>query len=933
MKLPATAAALSLALAAPVLVAAQTPPQFSDPANLRGERVSPRTGRELPIDQGALGLQQLLRKLSTRASILNIVAHPDDEDGGMLTLNARGLGARVADLALTRGEGGQNAVNGDFEDALGLLRTQELLANDRYTGVDQFFGTEVDFGFSKTKQEAFSKWTHERVLYDAVRAIRLYRPLVITATFIGGVTDGHGQHQVSGQIAQEAFLAAGDPKVFPDMIAEGILPWQPLKVYARVPSFAMTDKGLFDYATGQYVPTSFTNYVSGKTSTTPPTADVVIHEGQTDPLLAPAAASRADLPSSYTNSSQPLSYVQFARIGLGLQRTQIGPGVRLAASGPYDVSYHLYGSRLKDQPGREATFFDDIDTSVEGIATLAPHAPKALVQGLHQLQSQITAATNRFNSGNPAALGPALVDAQHDLGALLDQLEKAPFPGRANVLHELRIKQVQLNGAILCALGIQLEVKTQTATDDIPVGTGIAVKSRLSTNADEQIGIFSESVESQGGGRIERLLAVDAEPKVDASAPFQADLTVGPALTSAVTRPYFWRTDLEQPVYQLHNAQLRNAPSTPAPLIAWATMRYHQTEVRVGRVVTNDTQPLGIVPPGSVLLLSHAQVVLPKQTSVVVSLTVNPTNLRVEGELPKGWKITPDLVVKDAALGFKQMALQPPASNRASFNLRAVGVLPGGTELHEGFRPVGYPGLLHTNFFTPANTRIVPVDLNLPVHRRVAYLPGTGDAIPQAIASLDLPVVALTIADLTPAKLAQFDTVILGVRTYNAHPDLHGAPTRALLDFARSGGNVVVQFQTTEFTAADAPFPLALGSNEKVVDETAPVRLLDPSAPALTTPNRITPADFNGWIEERGHGFLQTWDSHYIALTETHDPGVSAEHVAPQLPQEGGLITAQLGRGHWTYVAFALYRQLPEAVPGAFRLFSNLLALADQPLH
>jgi hypothetical protein len=175
----------------------------------------------------------------------------------------------------------------------------------------------------------------------------------------------------------------------------------------------------------------------------------------------------------------------------------------------------------------------------------------------------------------------------------------------------------------------------------------------------------------------------------------------------------------------------------------------------------------------------------------------------------------------------------------------------------------------------------------------------------------------LTVADLTPDKLKPFDTVILGVRTYAAHPELHGAPTQALLDYARNGGNVVVQYQTTEFTAADAPYPLSLGSNEKVVDETAPVQLLDPSSALLTAPNRLTPADFNGWIEERGHGFLATWDDHYTALTETHDPG--------QSPQRGGLITTPLGKGRWTYCAFALYRQLPEAIPGAFRLFANLL--------
>ncbi len=185
-----TLLALFLAIAIPAnpqqSATQQLPPQLDDPANLTGERVSPQDPADtLPINHGALALQQLLRKLRTRASFMLIVAHPDDEDGGMLTYLSRGQGARVAMLTLNRGEGGQNLMSADFDDALGLIRTQELLAADRYMAVDQFFGTEVDFGFSKTKEEAFAKWTHERVLYDAVRAVRLYRPLVIASVFIG----------------------------------------------------------------------------------------------------------------------------------------------------------------------------------------------------------------------------------------------------------------------------------------------------------------------------------------------------------------------------------------------------------------------------------------------------------------------------------------------------------------------------------------------------------------------------------------------------------------------------------------------------------------------------------------------------------------------------------------------------------------------------
>ena len=189
----------------------------------------------LRVDRGTPALQQSLRKLNTRASIMMIVAHPDDEDGGMLTYESRGQGVRVALLTLNRGEGGQNIMSNDLWDQLALVRTQELLAADRRYGVDQYFTRVADFGFSKTLDEALQVWGHDRVLYDVVRAVRLNRPLILTASFVGGITDGHGQHQVSGEMAQEVYEAAGDPKVFPDQIKAGLLPWKPLKVYARVP--------------------------------------------------------------------------------------------------------------------------------------------------------------------------------------------------------------------------------------------------------------------------------------------------------------------------------------------------------------------------------------------------------------------------------------------------------------------------------------------------------------------------------------------------------------------------------------------------------------------------------------------------------------------------------------------------------------------------
>src|SRR6202142_1118218 len=195
----------------------------------------------LRVDRGSAALQQSLRKLATRASVMMIVAHPDDEDGGMLTYESRGQGARVALLTLNRGEGGQNVMSNDYFDALGLVRTEELLAADRYYGVQQFWTRMIDFGFSKTKEESLEKWGHDRTLADVVRVVRMTRPLVITSVFVGGRTDGHGNHQVAGQMAQEAFKAAADPAMFPEQIKEGLHTWKPVKDYALVPFSPVTD--------------------------------------------------------------------------------------------------------------------------------------------------------------------------------------------------------------------------------------------------------------------------------------------------------------------------------------------------------------------------------------------------------------------------------------------------------------------------------------------------------------------------------------------------------------------------------------------------------------------------------------------------------------------------------------------------------------------
>ena len=898
--------------------------QIADPANLTGEHVSPPALADtLPINHGAPALQQLLLKLRTRASMMLIVAHPDDEDGGFLTYESRGQGARVAMLTLNRGEGGQNLMSADFDGALGLIRTQELLAAGRYMGVDQFFGTEVDFGFSKTKEEAFAKWTHDRVLYDAVRCVRLYRPLIIASVFVGGVTDGHGQHQVSGEIAQEVFTAAADPKVFPEM---GLPPWAALKVYARVPFSRVTAQGMFDYATGKWSPPVFHNYVSGKDIDHEPTATVTIHEGDKSTLIG-------------MNGD---SYVQFARKGLALQKSQNG-GLGRGPGGPggiADVGYTLMGSRVSAQKATEDTVFDGIDVSLSGIATLAPDAPATLRAELQSIDAKIGEAQKVFDPAHLEATAGPLRVALSTLDKLISATAEGKLSGteKFNLLHELRVKRVQLNNALVLADGIQLSASIQAkdslhpaAASLLTTSESIPVKVELHNGGTEEVEIVRLQAENGAATPpgVKQSLAVGASRS--------EDLTIEHKGGATATRPYFSRPNSEQPFYDVAIPALRNAPSTPPPVVVSATLSDHGIPLELRAIVPDPSpvksgsvpQPAEIVPPASISIAPTAGIVRLGEASLsLTTITASSFDGSTTLRGPAGWPVSSSMVEQVGPNRLEHFTIMP-SNLKVGEIVRFTAVASfRHHDYTETVRPIGYPGLTYTNLYTPATYKATAVDVKTAPGLKVAYLNGTGDSVADFLPNISVTPTVISLADLTAEKLAKFDVVILGVRAYAAHPELGGAGSKPLIDFANSGGVVIVQYNNGKYGEAEAPYPITtVGSSgdhaHDVVDETMPVVVLEPKAPLLTWPNKITSADFNNWVDERGHAFAGTWSKEYSALLETHDTG--------QEPQKGGLLVAPVGKGAYIYCGLALYRQLPEGVPGAYRLFANLLSYAKNP--
>lgn len=892
---------------------------------VRAQRQPSPDAIAVDVNRGAAGLTRWLHAIGTRASLIMITAHPDDEDGGMLALEARGTGARGVLMTLTRGEGGQNAMSSDMYDALGLVRTQELLAADEYYGVEQYWGTSIDYGFSKTREEALEKWGHDRVLSDVVRVIRMTRPLVITSVFIGAATDGHGQHQVSGQMAQEAWLAAADPAKFPDQIAAGLRPWKALKIYGHAPFFNPTPQGIYDYAIDKFVPIRFFDYIHQQWSTLKPATNVEIQEG----TYAPAPG---------------LTYLQIGREGLGQQRSQ-NHGVTIPPPTPFASAYHRYDAHVPAAE-HEQSFFDGIDISVEAIGTLAPHEPEYLKTGLTELARIARDANRGYHADRPQEIAPLLaqgLDASRKLAARAeaDHLDDAAF--------ELRAKEDEYNHALAAALGLTIEAEiaperpntspfpgpVQTFTIAIP-GQSFHVAVDVNNGSPDAVTVSGIALENSDG-RAWKIAADGAKPaSVAPHGQSRERFAVTAPADAALTRPYFVRTDEEQATYTLTDPRYRNLSLAPYPLSASVELNYRGVAVRLAQVVQSNQrinalgivpQPLIVGPPISVAVSPSAGAVPLGTKSFAFTCTVH-SNVkgaaqgRVVLKLPAGWKSLPEsapfAMQRDGEDRTITFFVEPGALQPGEHVITAEAEY-GGHTYEEGYRLVGYPGLRPYPLYHPAVYRAVGVDVKTASGLRVGYLPGTGDDVPMALQNLGVNVTTISPTD----DLSPYNAIILGVRAYAVRPELKSANHR-LVDYVRNGGVLIVQYQLQDFDQNYGPYPFSLGGNpQKVVDERDPVVLLQPNSAVFTWPNRITSADFNDWIEERGHGFMQTWSPDYEALLETHDP--------EQDPQKGGLLLARYGKGAYIYDAFALYRQLPSGVPGAYRILANLISLSKNP--
>jgi LmbE family N-acetylglucosaminyl deacetylase len=891
----------------------------------------------LAYDTGTAAVWQDLERLGTIASALHVTAHPDDEDGGMLTFESRGRGARMALLTLTRGEGGQNLMSADFFDALGILRTEEQLAADRYYGVEQMFTPAIDYGFSKTADEARQKWGEDRVVGAVVLAIREFRPLVVIARFQGTPRDGHGHHQMSGIAAREAFAAAGDPTKYPEQLRDGLRPWTPLKLYMD-------------------------NVHSNETW------NVVIHSGDYKPTLGD-------------------TYADISRRGWWNHRTQFGGGY-YAHTGVYD-SYYKRLAPDGEGADKEKSFFSGINVGITGMAQFwnsnaaaenspgasrihspAGAAPAWLTAGLEAIARNVQQAQRQFSAaggnGHPEALAPVLARGLGMTRALRRRVEDAANrpAGADEVARELDLKIRQYEDAIADALGV--EMYAYVAPEQQPTGffarfvwqdtprvvipnEKFNVKIELTSRSPLPVAVKSVGLRAsdaawqlpadQTGGRVQEDQAAGAGQRAQELAGDHAETWRFELQTPAapvLTRPYWHpRDSVEHSWYDLDRPQYELRPLAPYPLSAVAELTVNGLPVKIRRRVLTTEHvkgvgqqfvPLMTAPAISVTLAPRAGIVPLATQTVALTATVHSN---VEGgakgsvalDLPAGWTSEPANAAfdvekqgEDATLDF---TIHAAARDGARYRIGAVADW-NGQQFREGYREVGYMGITPYPLYRPAAYRTTGVQVQVAPGLRIGYIMGTGDSVPAAMRVLGVTPHPITPGELASADLSQYDEIMLGVRAYVARDDVKRYNGR-LLDYVRNGGVLVVQYNTFEFDHDYGPYPYKMGSGQEVTDETAAVEILDPRNPVLSFPNRITEADFDGWVEQRGSRFFDSWAPEYEALLSSHDPG--------QAPQRGGLLFARYGRGIYVLQSYALYRQLPEGVPGSYRLLANLLSL------
>ncbi len=591
------------------------------------------------------------------------------------------------------------------------------------------------------------------------------------------------------------------------------------------------------------------------------------------------------------NSLLGKAYTEIAAASLSMHKSQ-GVG-----SPPRRGARKEYFKLLEGQP-MTTSLFEGIDTNWSRVANS------------ESIATQIRQIISQFLPADPAASVPELLKLRQAMNGIKDD-------------SWVPEKKAELDGIIAACLG--LHVEASTTNEAITPGQTATIKLEAINRCNIPVTLqeirFSLSGDSM---------------KIDAALPSNElvtrDLSCNIPENTPYSQPYWLRKSGTLGAFAVDDQTLVGLPENPPDLPVEIVLQVNGQELRyivdtkyrmVDPVAGELRRPLVIEPPvfakvaNSVLIFATNQ---PKSVGVHITAATGPAKGELKLAVPQGWGVYPasipiDLKAADAEM-VATFTVKPPEQDSEG-TLRAV-VSIDGRDYSLGRVRISYPHIGVHTLMPPAEARLVRADIR-EKGERIGYIPGAGDDVPESLQQIGYSVKILSESDITAENLKQFSAVVLGVRAYNTQERIANWLPE-LFAYVKAGGVAVAQYNTLAELKTDqlAPYPLEI-SRDRVTDENAEVRILAPDHPLMSTPNKITSKDFEGWVQERGLYFPKKWDPAWTAILSSNDP--------KEKPLDGGLLVAKSGKGFFIYTSYSWFRQLPAGIPGAYRLVANMLSL------
>ena len=843
------------------------------------------TSAQTPLTAGSAEIYAQLKRLNVLGSVLYIAAHPDDENNSLLPFFAKEKMYRTGYLSLTRGDGGQNLIGSEQGIELGMIRTEELLAARGVDGAEQFFSRAYEFGFSKSADEALKFWDHDKILSDVVWVIRQYQPDVIIKRFPPDARAGHGHHAASAILADEAFVAAADPQKFTEQFALGLKPWQAKRIMWNTFNFGgnnTTSEDQFKLEVGGY-----------------------------NPLIGK-------------------SYGELGGEARSMHKSQ-GEG-RPRRRGQ---SYEYFSTSAGEKP---------VTDLMDGVST-----NWSRVEGGQLIGQKINDIINQFNFNNPSLSVPALTN----LYAAIKLLPPGNWRNK---------KLAETQNLIVDCLALFAEAVTQDETavqgDTLKVTFNFNNRSNVNVTV-KKISLFSSQtllqqqvsiLKMDENNSIFHFAANIKNAIVDSAVSLQVSNNKNISIDHSfkvddeepLSQPYWLKNGMSKGYFDVQNPLLIGKAENDANFIARFVMEVNGQDIVIDRPVQYKYvdpvkgelyEPLTIIPKVTVyvsptIVLNNVVPAAHPMVRVNYTSNINAHKVPVTLTLQNGSNIE---VLKNVPMDFsKGVSGSIPIDIKSIYSkghrndvhpVMSLQLNGKPTSFSQNLATIKYDHIPFLNYFYRDNLKIIDKEIKV-VGKKVGYIIGAGDKVPDALLAMGYDVNILNEGDLNIENLKQFNAVIVGIRAYNIFEFLSNK-TDVLNQYVENGGNLLVQYMKSNQVGLKkikvGPYPFSIG-NTRVTEEDAKVNVLLPAHPAFNYPNKITAEDFEGWVQERSTYQVEKADEHYEKL-------ISMKDTNDKIAGDGSLVVAKYGKGNFVYVSLVLFRQLPAGVAGAYKILANLIAL------